>query len=64
MNYKRARRRYWALSALVYRYLYRDPIALEYLRAAEQTAAQIRWKKAQHYIRAERRAALDGSAPG
>lgn len=58
MNYKRARRRFWALSALVHRYLYRDPIALEYLKAAEQAGPQIRWKQEQHHLRAERRAAL------
>jgi len=57
MNYKRATRRYWALSALVHRYLSRDPIALVYLKEAEQAGAQIRWKIDQHYIRTDRREA-------
>jgi hypothetical protein len=62
MNYKRAYRRAWALSALVHRYLSRDPIALEYLKVLEQSMAQIRWKDQQHYLRADRRQAARAAA--
>ncbi len=59
MNLKRGRRLFWSLSGRVHRHLYRDPVALVYLDAAERLGAQLRWKEQQQQIRAERRAALD-----
>ena len=60
MNLKRGQRRFWALSALVHRYLYRDPVALVYLEAVERLGAQLRWKQEQQNARKDRREACGG----